>query len=361
MSPWKCLIRIALALAVWLAPVYCAAQPASSQAPAPQQSPSPTPQAQLKSDVKPVVVCVIVAAGQCTNDGEAELTHHLQLRVTNLKEWIAQGNSPWKLILFLNDRPLKGLHPVAVDLQNSDLTFKLDRTTETAPTWDDLMVRGRNWRLRGVQEDVRPGIGLDGGTAFDSQAAFDLVLLSWFWITVSMLFLLSSLLVLIVLSRKTALLRESATGPFSLSRTQMAAWTWAILNAYFFLFVMTWNPAVDIPVSMLGLLGISATTYVAAVLVDQGGDAPALVSKGFWKDITGGNAVSLHRIQMMAWNVVLIFVFIVQVATKMTIPDFNTTLLGLLGLSAGTYVGFKFPENQKTQPANAANAPAAQP
>ena len=94
-------------------------------------------------------------------------------------------------------------------------------------------------------------------------------------------------------------------------------------------------------------------------MVDQTSVAPDLKSKGFWKDITGGNAVSLHRVQMMAWNAVLIFVFVVQVVTKMTIPDFNTTLLGLLGLSAGTYVGFKFPENQKAQPANAAVAPAA--
>jgi hypothetical protein len=33
-------------------------------------------------------------------------------------------------------------------------------------------------------------------------------------------------------------------------------------------------------------------------------------------------------------------------------------LLGLLGLSAGTYVGFKFPENQ-TPPATPATPPAA--
>jgi hypothetical protein len=110
---------------------------------------------------------------------------------------------------------------------------------------------------------------------------------------------------------------------------------------------------------MLGLLGISATTYVAAVMVDQTSVAPDLKSKGFWKDITGGKAVSLHRIQMIAWNAVLIFVFVVQVITKMTIPDFNTTLLGLLGLSAGTYVGFKFPENQKTNAAAPAPAVAA--
>ena len=63
-------------------------------------------------------------------------------------------------------------------------------------------------------------------------------------------------------------------------------------------------------------------------------------------DISGGEGVSLHRVQIIGWTVVLVFVFTVQVFTKLSIPDFNPTLLGLLGLSAGTYVGFKFPENQ---------------
>jgi hypothetical protein len=355
MSPWKHLLGITLASAVWMAPVFCSAQPASGQ-PTPQPSPAPQAQPQVKGDVKPAVACVVNDEKNCTPDSKNELTHHLQLRVTNLKEWTAQGNSPWNLILFLNDRPFKGLHPVAVDPQNSDLTFKLERTSNTASTWDDLLTRGKDWKWRGVSQDVRPSIGLEGGLACDTQARFDLILLSWFWFVVSILFAMGTLVALVVLSRKTALLRESTTGPFSLSRTQMAIWTWAILNGYFFLFVMTWNPAIDIPVSMLGLLGISATTYVAAVMVDQTSDAPDLKSKGFWKDITGGRAVSLHRIQMMAWNAVLVFVFVVQVVTKMTIPDFNTTLLGLLGLSAGTYVGFKFPENQKTNAAAPATA-----
>jgi hypothetical protein len=121
---------------------------------------------------------------------------------------------------------------------------------------------------------------------------------------------------------------------------------------------MTWDPAVDIPTSMLGLLGISATTYVAAALVDRNdGTSTPPTSKGFWKDISGSSGVQLHRIQIIAWTVVLAFVFIVRIFTKLSIPDFNPTLLGLLGLSAGTYVGFKFPENQS--PASTQTQPAA--
>ena len=101
----------------------------------------------------------------------------------------------------------------------------------------------------------------------------------------------------------------------------------------------------DIPTSILGLLGISSTTYLAAVLVDQNNTAKA-PSQGFWKDICGGNDLELHRLQIIAWTVVLAFVFVIRIFTKLSIPDFNPTLLGLLGMSAGTYVGFKFPENK---------------
>ena len=55
---------------------------------------------------------------------------------------------------------------------------------------------------------------------------------------------------------------------------------------------------------------------------------------------------------MIGWTAVLSVAFIAEVLNNLSIPDFNPTLLGLMGLSAGTYVGFKFPENQsaKAQP-----------
>jgi hypothetical protein len=205
---------------------------------------------------------------------------------------------------------------------------------------------------------VRPSIGLENGIAAETHAVFELVLLPLGWVYVCFGFMCFSLAGLIILARRSSLLRDNAGGPYSLARTQMAIWSWLLVNAYFFLFVMTWDPAVDIPTSMLGLLGISATTYVAAALVDRNdGTSTPPTSKGFWKDISGSSGVQLHRIQIIAWTVVLAFVFIVRIFTKLSIPDFNPTLLGLLGLSAGTYVGFKFPENQS--PASTQTQPAA--
>jgi hypothetical protein len=51
---------------------------------------------------------------------------------------------------------------------------------------------------------------------------------------------------------------------------------------------------------------------------------------------------SLHRFQMIAWTVVLGLVFINSVYFKLTMPKFDATLLALMGISNGTYLGFKF-------------------
>jgi hypothetical protein len=357
MSPWTRRVGIALAsavsaaLAVWLVPGIAAQAVPAQQAPPTQQTTAqqPAPPPQPRTDVKLVVECVLDEHDNCSTTATIKLRHELTLRVSNLAEWTAQHNSPWDLILYLNGQPFPGLHPISIDSQKNELTFRLKRTSETAATWNDLMTRQNNWKLKGILQEVQPSVGLTAGTASQTKATCELVFLSWVWVLVCFGFALCTLVALLVLSRRTALLRNGADGPFSLARTQMAIWTWLIINSYFALYVMTWDPGVDIPVSVLGLLGISTGTSLAAGLVDQAsGGTQGPASKGFWKDITGGDSISLHRMQLIAWTVVLVFVFVVQVVTKLTIPDFNPTLLGLLGLSAGTYVGFKFPENQKS-------------
>ena len=71
------------------------------------------------------------------------------------------------------------------------------------------------------------------------------------------------------------------------------------------------------------------------------------VSSGFWSDIlTDANGISFHRFQMFAWTMVLGFIFVVGVYERLAMPEFNTTLLALMGISAGTYLGFKIPERQ---------------
>ncbi len=47
---------------------------------------------------------------------------------------------------------------------------------------------------------------------------------------------------------------------------------------------------------------------------------------------------------MLAWTVVLGIIFIHTVYTTLAMPEFNATLLALMGVSSSAYVGFKFPQ-----------------
>jgi hypothetical protein len=71
------------------------------------------------------------------------------------------------------------------------------------------------------------------------------------------------------------------------------------------------------------------------------------VSKGFLRDILADSSgYSFHRFQIFAWTIVLGIIFISSVYNNLTMPEFSATLLGLMGISSGTYIGFKFPENK---------------
>jgi hypothetical protein len=67
-------------------------------------------------------------------------------------------------------------------------------------------------------------------------------------------------------------------------------------------------------------------------------------SKGFLDILKDGDGLSFHRFQIAVWTVVLGFVFIKSAFLDLVMPEFDTTLLGLMGISSGTYIGFKFPE-----------------
>jgi hypothetical protein len=68
---------------------------------------------------------------------------------------------------------------------------------------------------------------------------------------------------------------------------------------------------------------------------------------GFLRDVlSDGSGYSFHRFQIFAWTIVLGIIFMSSVYNNLTMPEFSPTLLGLMGLSAGTYIGFKFPEQK---------------
>jgi len=56
-----------------------------------------------------------------------------------------------------------------------------------------------------------------------------------------------------------------------------------------------------------------------------------------------------HRFQILAW--IRSVIFIASVIQALDMPTSSSTLLGLMGISSGTYLGFKFPEQKTPSPA----------
>ncbi|MEK6708063.1 MAG: hypothetical protein AABY81_04550 [Pseudomonadota bacterium] len=192
-------------------------------------------------------------------------------------------------------------------------------------------------------------------------------------------------------------LRDGKDGYYSLGKSQMAFWGLLVVLTFTGIWCLT-GTMEQIPLSVLTLLGISGATGLSAIVIgenkksvkeselqteiiklreeqqklekeqltaagafpqvsearlveikskiDELSQQPVSVqSAGFLRDICDdGNGLSFHRLQVVIWTMVLGVVFIGSVARVMSMPEFSETLLILLGISNGTYLGFKFPE-----------------
>jgi hypothetical protein len=147
----------------------------------------------------------------------------------------------------------------------------------------------------------------------------------------------------------SSLLRDGGAGTqFSLGRVQMAWWLVLVTGGFLFTWLVTeqWRDVVT--AGVVALLGISASTGVAARLAD---DAPAAIpSAGFWQDLVDyrpgppPQGPALHRVQLVLWTLILSAIFVWTLFSKLAFADFDTNLLLLMGIAGGTYVGFKFKE-----------------
>jgi len=189
--------------------------------------------------------------------------------------------------------------------------------------------------------------------------------------------------------------------PFSLARVQMAFWFLLIASSYLFIWLV-FDERNSFNATALTLLGITLATGLVARVIDnskianvqqldaerqqlearqkelQGKTAAPSAeeaaelariatrlaeidkrkgevvippsdhkSEGFFMDILSDeNGISLQRLQMLGWTLILGLVFIADVYNKLAMPEFNNTLLGLMGISSGAFIGFKVPEKQ---------------
>jgi hypothetical protein len=333
-----------------------------------------------------------------------ELNRSVTVALSGLSEWAA-SNDTKNLRLFLAGRVLPA-EPTLVSLSQNYLNFQLeiDQTNQTArDLWVEILWearQARNYRVPisvGLQASNRP---------FDSDVYITLNVYPWYTNYIGA-FLVLLLVGLFWLAWRTALLRDGPEGsPFSLGRVQMAAWFYLVIAAYLFIWLITggYNSLTS---SVLTLIGISGGTGLAAAIVDRSKEdqaarprreltaqqaalnariaeieatrpaagstldqelqekrtalaeatarlaaLPALrtspTSRSFFRDIlSDGDGISFHRFQIVVWTVVFASIFVRSVYRDLAMPDFDASLLGLMGISSGTYLGFKFPEAPK--------------
>ncbi|HYD81604.1 MAG TPA: hypothetical protein VEC06_17515 [Paucimonas sp.] len=299
------------------------------------------------------------------------LRNELSLEIRNLPRLLARaqcGSPRKKIVLFLDGRPVTDVTPFPpTDPSKPFLIFPLQRTEQSRETWTHLLGRPR-W-------DPRPtpvSVGLEDEWPVESKASIqlDVIPRGWF-IAWTLIF---SLLVacFLALAVKSDLLRDSGREPgagrrkpYSLARVQAAWWFFLVLASYLFIGLITGDYGTTITGTVLGLLGISAATAIGSATIDAGRSrppgapaaapgaapvaapaaAPPPTSSYWWIDIlSDAGGVSFHRFQVAAWTFVLGIIFVVQVYQVLAMPTFDESLLALLGISGGTYLGLKITE-----------------
>jgi hypothetical protein len=87
---------------------------------------------------------------------------------------------------------------------------------------------------------------------------------------------------------------------------------------------------------------------LAVMIPDLAATKKIFITKGFWIDLIAeeGN-VSLNRFQIGIWTLVLGSYFVFCVWSNLALPTFDDSLLELMGISSGTYIGFKIQSNKK--------------
>ncbi len=335
----------------------------------------------------------LLGATQTSGPVRAGMGDIIVLDVTGLRDLINRAKcvsaderrvsicTPARLALFLDGREIKDLAPESGAAQagrrDGTMQFHLARSPLSDEAWADLLgapsIRGSEFWYR----PARVSVGLENGFAVDSDvdpAGFHLLRIRQMRFWLASIGLLAVMIFFVMHSRNTNLLRDSGRPgtsapidptlplgvrlkmkrkqlkPYSLSRVQMAYWFFLVVASFMFIWLVT-GSSDTITGSVLALIGISAGTFLGATAIDsskrddENADISGESTNGFLNDILhDAHGPTFHRFQMVIWTLVLGILFIISVWSRLSMPEFGGTMLGLLGVSSGTYLGFKLPE-----------------
>lgn len=255
-----------------------------------------------------------------------------------------------------------GLHPLGCDPATDELAFSLkrgditDHTAASNTAWQTIL--GSPWQT--VNSDFKRDLRYTVIQPADSSQAqnlgsgkLSLLIASPGFGLIGLVLVAAMWIMLVRLGRESGMLRDADTGKilkdrtYSLARVQMAWWFAIIMGAYIFLWAIT-KEIPTLSSQALLMMGISGVTGLTSAGIDASRQTKLPASSGnFFDDLlTDADGVTMHRFQVLAVTVILGVMFIIHVASTLAMPEFDATLLGLMGISGGTYLGFKIPENQ---------------
>ena len=290
-------------------------------------------------------------------NGRIEVGKIITVDVDHLSDWSANHDAR-KLVPYLNGRALTGIYPEEVNGSENRLLFHLKRTPESKKEWENLL------HAPVLQRPLTFSVGLEQQPPFDSVFDTDnlltLTVVPQKWAIISLVLVLGILVLLVFLATHTNILRDpgpsSAPGkyrPYDLGRVQTAFWFFIVSSSYLCIWLITGDLDTITP-SVLGLLGISAVTSLVPHLTGAPrndisqpvapleGSTNRATSRGLFTDIIAdANGCSFHRFQMVLWTFLLGIIFVTSVYDNLAMPKFSGPLLALMGISAGTYLGFE--------------------
>lgn len=289
--------------------------------------------------------------------GQVRIGDCIQLKVDNLNRFIRQKPHDANIILFIDNIGLTAIRPFQVDTLNNHIFFHITRKDDANKSWS-LFYRNLNiWNKNDSPIPLTVSIGYHNSGAVKSTVTIkEFVLMkpsAWWQFIIGVVIILA---VFIILALRTPILRDNMTqnAPFSLARAQLAFWTLIILTSFMYIFFAT-AEAPNLSNTTLTLLGISIGTVTAARVIDishQKNNSMNVgkVSRNILIDIISDpSGISIHRFQMVLWTVILGAIYVFRVYVYCEMAEFSDNLLILMGISGGTYLGLKIPENPISQ------------
>ena len=296
----------------------------------------------------------------------------ISIKINNARQFFLLRPTDFsKLVLYANGIQLNGMVSDRFSLLSRqdvlsgriqlpdtlEIPFQLLRDSTTQTAWRNLYILAEHWYSHKLT--FHADLGWDGMFPLsystnhkdlehtEVTVVFYNRLVYWIWV----LSYVGFIGLFIFLCANTNLIREGTgvNGAYSLSQTQLVFWTVLIIGGFIYSVVLT-DLTSSLNPSVLLLLGVSIGTTGLASSINyykkEKGAASNKKHKNFLYDIlSDGETLSVHRTQIMLWNVVFGIYLVFYTITNKTMPEISATMLVLSGVSSSFYLGSKIIEN----------------